>query len=199
MTPFVLGFNIKIVKQQEVPKTYEALLDPKWKGQKIGVDTSAGVLHALMPSWGKERATAYFRQLAAQGPTPTDGISIIAQLLSAGEFPLAFGSAHLFELLNRKGAPVDWLPLEPVVIRVVPTMLGAKPRHPNAARLLYDFLIAKEGQEIIKSFNRIPVRKDVLPEPPRLLQGYKRVIMYPELYKNLPATQQLYNEIFKLK
>jgi len=199
VTPFVLGFNIKIVKQQEVPKTYEALLDPKWKGQKIGVDTSAGVLHALMPSWGKERATAYFRQLAAQGPTPTDGTSIIAQLLSAGEFPLAFGSAHLFELLNRKGAPVDWLPLEPVVIRVVPTMLGAKPRHPNAARLLYDFLIAKEGQEIIKSFNRIPVRKDVLPEPPRLLQGYKRVIMYPELYKNLPATQQLYNEIFKLK
>jgi iron(III) transport system substrate-binding protein len=199
VTPFVLGFNTKIVKQQEVPKTYEALLDPKWKEQKIGVDTSAGVLHALIASWGKERATAYFRQLAAQDPTPTDGTSIIAQLLSAGEFPLAFGSAHLYELLNRKGAPVDWLPLEPVVIRVVPTMLGAKPRHPNAGRLLYDFLIAKEGQEIIKSFNRIPVRKDVLPEPPRLLQGYKRVIMYPELYKNLPATQQLYNEIFKLK
>jgi iron(III) transport system substrate-binding protein len=199
VTPFVLGFNTNMVKKQEVPKTYEGLLDPKWKGHKIGIDVSAGVLHALMPLWGKEKAISYFRQLAAQAPSPIDGTSIVAQLLSAGEFPLAFGSAHLFELLSRKGAPVDWLPLEPVVIRVVPTMLGAKPRHPNAAKLLYDFLIAKEGQEIVKSFNRIPVRRDVLPDPPRLLQGYKRVIMYPELYKNLPATQQLYNEIFKLK
>src|SRR5207244_7388365 len=100
---------------------------------------------------------------------------------------------------NRKGGPGQWPPLEGVVIRGGPAKLGAEPRHPNAGRLLYDFHIGKEGQEIIKSFNRIPVRKDVLPEPPRLLQGYKRVIMYPELYKNLPATQQLYNEIFKLK
>jgi len=198
-TPFVLGFNTNMVKKQDVPKNYDALLDPKWKGKNIGVDASAGVLHALMPSWGKEKAIAYFRQLAAQGPTPIDGTSIIAQLLSAGEFPLAFGSAHLYELLNRKGAPVDWLPLEPVVTRVVPTMLGAKPRHPNAARLFYDFLVAKEGQGIIRLFNRIPVRRDVLPDPPRLLQGYKRVIMYPELYKKLPETQQLYNEMFNLR
>jgi len=199
VTPFLLGFNTNMVKKQEVPKTYEGLLDPKWKGHKIGVDVSAGVLHALMPLWGKEKAIFYFRQLAAQAPAPIDGTSIIAQLLSAGEFPLAFGSAHLFELLSRKGAPVDWLPLEPVVTRVVPTMLAAKPRHPNAAKLLYDFLLAKEGQEIIKSFNRIPVRKDVLPDPPRLLQGYKRVIMYPELYKNLPDTQKLYNEMLHLR
>src|SRR5204862_7170005 len=119
-------------------------------------------------------------QLGTEGGRPAEGTFIIAQLLSSGELPVAFGSAHLFELLNRKRAPVDWLPLQPVVIRGVPTMLGVKPRHPNAARLLYDFLIAKEGQEIIKSFNRIPVRKDVLPEPPRLLQGYKRGIMSPE-------------------
>ncbi len=198
-TPFVLGFNTNLVKRQEVPKTYDALLDAKWQGRKIGVDASAGVLHALMPSWGKEKAIAYFRQLAAQSPTPIDGTSIIAQLLAAGEFALAFGSAHLFEILNRKGAPVDWLPLEPVVIRVVPTMLAAKPRHSDAGKLLYDFLIAKEGQGVIRSANRIPVRKDVLPDPPRLLQGYKRVIMYPELYKNLPETQQLYNEMFNLR
>jgi iron(III) transport system substrate-binding protein len=199
VTPFVLGFNTNFVKKPDVPKTYEALLDPRWKGQKICVDVSAGILHALIPSWEKEKGISYFRRLAAQDPIVKDGTSLIAQLLSAGEFPLAIGSAHLYELLHRKGAPVDWLPLEPVVIRVVPTMLAARPRHPNAGRLLYDFLIGKEGQGIIKSFNRIPVRKDVLPDPPRLLQGYKRVIMYPELYKNLPETQQLYNEIFKLK
>jgi len=199
VTTFVLGFNTKLVKKQDVPKTYEGLLDPKWKGQKIGVDTSAGILHALMPVWGKEKSIAYFRQLAAQNPVPKDSTSLIAQLLGAGEMPLAIGSAHLYELFSRKGAPVDWIPLEPAVVRVIPTTLGAKSRHPNAAKLLYDYLIAREGQEIIKSFNRVPVRKDVLPDPPRLLHGYKRVMMYPELYKNLPETQKLYNEIFNLR
>jgi iron(III) transport system substrate-binding protein len=196
---FVLGFNTKLMKKDSVPKTYEALLDPKWKGQKIGVDASAGMLHALMPVWGKEKAIAYFRQLAAQDPVTNDSTSLMAQLLAAGELPLAFSTAHLYELLNRKGAPVDWLSLEPAVIRVVPTMLGAKARHPNAGKLLYDFLIGKEGQEIIKSFNRIPVRRDVPPDPPRLLRGFKRVIMYPELYKSLEETQKIYNEIFKIR
>ena len=74
-----------------------------------------------------------------------------------------------------------------------------KARHPNGGKLLYDFLIGEEGQKVMLDFNRIPVRKDVLPDPPRLLRGYKRVIMYPERYKSLDETQKIYNEIFKLR
>ena len=91
-TTFVLGFNTKILEKQDIPKTYDALLDPRWKGQKIGVDTSAGMLHALMPVWGKEKAISYFRQLASQDPVPKDSTSLMAQLLSAGEFPIAMRS-----------------------------------------------------------------------------------------------------------
>jgi ABC-type Fe3+ transport system substrate-binding protein len=196
---FVLGFNKKLVRPQDVPKTYEALFEPKWKGQKIAVDNSAGLLHALIPVWGKEKALAYFRQLAAQNPVVKESTSIIAQLLIAGEMPLALSLAHLYELNLRKGAPIDWLALEPAVVRVVPTMLGAKSQHPNGAKLFYDFLVGREGQEIIRSFNRPSVRRDVLPDPPRLIQGYKRVTMYPELYKNLADTQKIYDEIFNLR
>jgi len=78
-------------------------------------------------------------------------------------------------------------------------MLSAKARHPNGARLLYDFLLGAEGQQIIKSYNRPTVRRDVLPDPPRLIQGYKRVTMYPELYRNLADTQKIYDEIFGLR
>jgi iron(III) transport system substrate-binding protein len=196
---FVLGFNKNLVRAQDVPKNYEDLLQPKWRGQKIGIDNSAGVFHALMPVWGKEKTTAYFRQLAAQKPVVKESTSILVQLLSAGEMPLAISLAHLYELTLRKGAPIDWLPLEPAVIRVIPTMLGAKARHPNAGKLLYDFLIGGEGQQIIRSFNRPSVRKDVLPDPPRLIQGYKRVTMYPQMYKNLADTQKLYDEILRLR
>ena len=196
---FVLAYNKRLVRPQDVPKTYDALLDPKWKGQKIGMETSAGVMHALMPVWGKEKTLAYFRQLAAQNPVTKESSSIIVQLLVAGEMPLGIGLAHLFELYGRKGAPIDWLPLEPAVVRVIPMMLAAKSRHPNAAKLLYDFLLGIEGQQIIKSFNRPTVRRDVLPDPPRLIQGYKRVTMYPELYRNLDETQKVFNEMFGVR
>jgi ABC-type Fe3+ transport system substrate-binding protein len=196
---FVLAYNKRLVRPQDVPKTYDALLDPKWKGQKIGMETSAGVMHALMPVWGKEKTLAYFRQLATQNPVTKESSSIIAQLLVAGEMPLGIGLAHLFELYGRKGAPIDWLPLEPAVVRVIPMMLATKSRHLNAAKLLYDFLLGVDGQQIIKSYNRPTVRRDVLPDPPRLIQGYKRVTMYPELYRNLDETQKVFNEMFGVR
>jgi len=196
---FVLGFNKNLVRAQDVPKSYEDLLQPKWRGQKIGLDNSAGVFHALMSVWGRERASAYFRQLAAQQPVIKESTSILNQLLSGGEMPLAMSLAHLYELTLRKGAPIDWVALEPAVVRVIPMMLSAKARHPNAGRLLYDFLIGTEGQQIIRAYNRPTVRKDVLPDPPRLIQGYKRVTMYPQMYKNLAETQKLYDEILGLR
>ena len=36
--PIVLGYNTKLVKKEEVPTSYEALLDSKWKGKKISID-----------------------------------------------------------------------------------------------------------------------------------------------------------------
>jgi len=65
--------------------------------------------------------------------------------------------------------------------------------------LLYDFLLGVEGQQIIRSYNRPTVRRDVLPDPPRLIQGYKRVTMYPELYRNLDETQKIFNEMFGVR
>jgi iron(III) transport system substrate-binding protein len=196
---YVLGFNTRQVKKDEVPKTYQDLLDPKWKGRKIAVDTSGGMLHALSTVWGRERATAYFRQLAAQEPIPQEGNTLRAQLVAAGEFPLGFVLAHGTQLLVTKGAPTDWIALEPAVMRIVILALAAKAPHPNAARLFYDYIISKEGQEIIKSFNRPPMRNDVEADPPRLIKGYKRVTMFPETYSDLEGTQKIYNEIFQIR
>jgi ABC-type Fe3+ transport system substrate-binding protein len=50
-------------------------------------------------------------------------------------------------------------------------------RNPNAGKLLLDFLISKEGQEMIRGFNRLPVRKDVDLDPARLSRGFKRFVL----------------------
>ena len=197
---YVLGWNTKMVKNEDVPKTYEALINPKWKGGQISVDTEAyGMLQGLTGVWGKEKAISYFKRLAALDPVPKRGNTERVQMAVAGEYPLLLAYNQTIQRMTSRGAPIDWLPLEPAVVQVNPAMLAAKAPHPNAARLFLDFLLSKESAELLRSFQRIPVRRDVEPDPPRLFRGYRYVIENPEDYKNFDQTVKLYLEIFKLR
>ncbi len=200
VNPYVLGFNTRLVKREEVPKTYDALLNPKWKGGKISIDNEAfGLLSGLTDAWGKEKAVAYLKKLAAQDPVPKRGNTEKVQLTVAGEYLLIIAYAPTIERMTQKGAPIDWVPLEPVVVQVNPIQLAAKAPHPNAAKLFIDFALSKEGQEMIRDFFRIPPRIDVEANPPRLIKGYKRIIEGPEGYANFEETVRLYQEIFKTR
>jgi len=200
VNPYVLGYNTKLVKKDEAPKTYEQLLDPKWKGKKISIDDSAyGLLAGLIHAWGKEKAVEYFKKLAAQEPVVQRGNTNRVQLTMAGEFPLIIAYAPTIQRETSLGHPMDWVPLEPVAVQVNPMMLAAKAPHPNAGKLFIDFLLSKEGQKMLVGFRRIPVREDVEPDPPRLFRGYKRIVEHPEDYRNFNETVKLYQEIFGLR
>jgi iron(III) transport system substrate-binding protein len=200
VNPFVLGYNPNLVKKEDVPKTYEQLLDPRWKGKKISIDDSAyGLLAGLIREWGKEKAVAYFKQLAAQEPVVIRGNTNRVQLAMAGEYPLIIAYAPTIQRETSKGHPMDWVPLEPVPVQVNPMMLAAKAPHPNSGKLLIDFLLSKEGQKMLVGFRRVPVREDVEPDPPRLFKGYKRIVEHPEDYKDYAGTIKLYQEIFGLR
>jgi iron(III) transport system substrate-binding protein len=200
VNPYTLGYNTNLVKKADVPKTYQDLLAPKWKGKKISIDDEAfGLLSGLIRVWGKEKTVDYFKKLAAQDPVLMRGNTNRVQLTVAGEYSLIIAYAPTIQRENSRGAPIDWGPLEPVPVQVNPTMIAAKAPHPNAARLLSDFLLSKEGQTMLVGFHRIPVRKDVEPDPPRLFRGYKRIVENPEEYKDFTATVKLYQEIFHLR
>lgn len=200
VNPYVLGYNTNLVKKDEVPKTYDQLLDPKWKGKKISIDNEAyGLLSGLIRAWGKEKAVSYFRKLAAQEPVPMRGNTNRVQLTMAGEFSLIIAYAPTIQRETSRGAPIDWVPLEPVAVQVNPVMLAANSPHPNAAKLFIDFVLSKEGQKMLVGFRRIPVNDDVDPDPPRLFRGYKRIVEHPEEYINFSETVKLYQEIFNLR
>jgi iron(III) transport system substrate-binding protein len=67
------------------------------------------------------------------------------------------------EGMAQKKAPMNWVALEPVVVRLNPIMMAANAPHPNSAKLFIDFALSREGQEIIRDSFRIPVRNDVDP------------------------------------
>jgi iron(III) transport system substrate-binding protein len=197
---YVLGWHTKTVKREDVPKTYEELLHPKWKGGQISLDTEAyGMFEGLKGAWGKEKALAYFKRLAQQEPVIKRGNTERVQLAVAGEYALIIAYNQTIQRMTSRGAPIDWLALEPAVTQVNPVMIAAKSPHPNAARLFYDFIISKEGQEMLRGMQRIPVRKDVEPDPPRLFRGFKYVIENPEDYEDFNASVKQYLEIFKLR
>jgi iron(III) transport system substrate-binding protein len=157
------------------------------------------MVEGLKRAWGKEKAIAYFKKLAALDPVLKRGNTERVQLVVAGEYPLIIAYNQTIQRLMSRGAPIDWLPLEPAVTQVNPVMIGAKSPHPNAARLFCDYILSKEGQEELRGYQRIPVRRDVEPDPPRLFRGFKYVIENPEDYKDFDATVKQYLEIFKLR
>jgi iron(III) transport system substrate-binding protein len=200
--PWFLGYNTGMVKKDEVPKNYEELLQPKWKGRRIALGTDNGslVLSGLIRVWGREKAVRYFQQLAKQEPALQAGApSSRIQLLAAGEFPLTLASGNTLQTFASKGAPVDWVALEPVFVQLNTIMLSAQSRRLNAAKLFIDFVLSKKGQEMIRSFHRVPARNGVDAEPPRLFKGYKRLVEDTESAENAEATTKLYNEIFNIR
>ena len=197
--PTGLGFNTQQVKREEAPKSYNDLLDPKWKGGKISIDDeNYELLVGLEQAWGKDRAVQYLKALAAQLPTVGRGATQRTQMLAAGEFPLAISYTHTVEWSKSQGNTVDWVNLEPVVIKFDGIMIGAKAPHPNAAKLFIDFVLSQQGQKLLQSFSRVTLREGVEPNPARLIRGFKRVVLHPEKVQNAQESLKLYRDIFGL-
>jgi iron(III) transport system substrate-binding protein len=199
LNTWVLGYNSKAISRSELPKNYEDLLKPQFK-QKFIIDIENHDLFvALSQEWGQEKAINYFKGIAKQVPVFLRGNTNRANFVSVGERSMTFVYAQVIERMKQSGAPVDWIPLEPVAVETNVAMLSAKAAHPNAARLFVDYLISKDGQEFLKTFRRIGPRRDVKPDPPKLFEGFRRRVVPPEAYKNLRELTKLHNDALGIR
>jgi iron(III) transport system substrate-binding protein len=154
---FVVAFNTGKVKREELPKTYEGFLDPKWKG-RIGLEaTDQEWLAGLAKHWGERRALEFFRGLAAMRPDVRRGHVLLSEMVSAGDVPVSLTNyASNADSMKRRGKPIDWVPVEPVIGRPQALGLAASAPHPNAAMLFADFVLSPEGQQLFNSMGRFP-------------------------------------------
>ena len=105
----VLAFNTKMLAAKDAPKSYEDLLQPRWKGQMLMDSTDYDWFGTLMTVWGREKTVKYMQQLAKQDPLWRRGHGLTAQLVGAGEVPLAWAYNFRIERMKSDGAPVDWI------------------------------------------------------------------------------------------
>ena len=158
MNFFVVAYNTQQVRREELPRSYDGFADPKWKG-RIGIEaTDAEWMATLVKLWGEQAGLAYFRKLAAMQPDVRKGHILLAELIGAGEIAVGLTVYNSnAESLKRKGAPIDWVPVDPVVARAQGIALGRNAPHPHAALAFADFVLSPEGQELLSSMGRVPV------------------------------------------
>lgn len=111
----------------------------------------------LIKIWGNDRGMRFFSQLSEMKPDVRKGHILLAELISAGEIPVGLTVYNAnAESLKRKGAPIDWVPIQPVVARPQGIGLAKNARNPHAALLFADFVLSPEGQGLLASMGRVP-------------------------------------------
>lgn len=148
------AYNQKTLSSQEAPKRWEDLLDPKWKGGKLGMSTATHHLARLAAGpWGENKTTEFTKALAAQEPI----LGTLAQLstrLQLGEILIAITFIDQFIYTARlKGVPLSLAEaVQPVVSPAWHTGVLKNAAHPNTAILFNLFLTTPEGQRVWQKF-----------------------------------------------
>ncbi|HET6263439.1 MAG TPA: extracellular solute-binding protein [Usitatibacter sp.] len=174
LSVWVQAYNTNAVKKEDLPKTYRDLLDPKWKG-KLGIEVKnddwfATVVHLM---GGEKQGVEFFEKLVAtNGISPRQGHTLLNNMVVSGEVPLALTVYNYMpEQAKKKGAPIDWIALEPAVARANAVGVARNAPHPNAGLLFYEYLLGPDGQNAMASIDYVPTNTKV--ESP--LKGVKIV------------------------
>lgn len=144
------AYNKKLLPAKDVPKRWEDLLDPKWKGGKLGVISSVHHFARLAAGpWGEEKTTDFMKKLAAMQPTLSRA-GEMAQRLLLGEVLLSatMQDSQLYESAEQ-GAPLVFAEgVSPVVSPEyhIGVLKGAA--HPNVGHLFSIFMSVREGQQL---------------------------------------------------
>ena len=202
------SYNTDLVKPVDAPKTYDDLLDPKWKGHMVINAGSSGAsffISFLRMQWGDAKAVAYLEKLAKQKVTSrTESSRTVFSMMISGEHKIMINPflSHVGEA-SKKGAPVNVSMQDPVPFTGSPLMLAKTAPHPHATMLLIDFLLDREAQTILSAAGYYPAHPDVAPAPemqPYLpkTHGLKKFLVDDaELARMSQETSAIYSRLFE--
>jgi iron(III) transport system substrate-binding protein len=156
----VYAYNTGAVKRAELPKTWEQLLDAKWK-RRLGMESSnVEWFAALVEAMGEKQGLELFRRLGDNGVAVRTGHTHSTGRVIAGEIPLVLGVfSHDVDRMKVKNAPVDWFVLPPAVVLPSAVAVSRRATHPHAAALFYDYMLT-DGQKFYTEVYRVPANKN---------------------------------------
>lgn len=181
---YVQPYNTQKISSEDLPRTYQDLLNPKWKG-KLALESKHEWFYTLVQHMGEEKGLKFFREMVAvNGMSLRNGSSLVANMVAAGEVPLALNIYnHVIEPLRVKGAPIDFISLKPTIASTDSIAILRNAPHPHAATLFYDYMLS-EGQKIVADVSISTHKRDeailarfqpiVFSDPVKVLDSYDK-------------------------
>ena len=160
-----IGYNTSLVTEEEAPKSWNDLLDAKWNNQIVMTDpSSAGTtkyfVGALLssPDYGEE----YFQKLKDNGCELESGTTATHNQVAAGAYKVGIMLDYVTQNLMDEGSPLGFTYIDKDLVSIFsPIGLVEGCANETNGKLLYDFILSKEGQEILVENNLLSVRDDV--------------------------------------
>jgi ABC-type Fe3+ transport system substrate-binding protein len=146
-------YNTKLVTGGDVPKSWEDLLQPKWRGKiSLLINPDPWVLMAQPGAWGKDKAVDYLKRLMALQPTIGRFPEVHDRVVS-GETPVAmFQQVERGATAQLKGAPIAFAKVDPVLLWPAANVVPKGARSANAAALLAAAFLTEAGQAHMLKF-----------------------------------------------
>jgi iron(III) transport system substrate-binding protein len=203
------GFNTDLVPPDSAPKSYQDLLDPRWKG-KMAWSSSPGAtaggpgfIGTVLTEMGEQNGLAYLHALAGQNIAGLSlGARQVLDQVIAGEYPIALQIFNYHTVISAsQGAPVGWIPMNPGTGVVAPISILAGAPHMNAAKLLVDFLVSPEGQALYRDKDMLPSDPSVPPRVATLLPDgahFRAIFFTPEaIEESMPKWTKIFQDLFR--
>jgi iron(III) transport system substrate-binding protein len=189
-----LTYNTRKMKAGDLPKSWEDVANPKYKGM-VALDDPmragplSSMLAGLKEQWKDDaRFNRFLKGLKALNVPVHKSTSAMFRLLVSGEYAICM-PALLHDVIadKEKGTPVDYVKSVPPVVFPRAAGIYAKAPNPNAAKLFAEWLISEEGQKTIDSVGRESSRKD--------FRSKTSIEMaFPKGTKPIPVTDKLFLE-----
>jgi iron(III) transport system substrate-binding protein len=189
-----LTYNTRKMKAGDLPKSWEDVANPKYKGM-VALDDPmragplSSMLAGLKEQWKDDaRFNRFLKGLKALNVPVHKSTSAMFRLLVSGEYAICM-PALLHDVIadKEKGTPVDYVKSVPPVVFPRAAGIYAKAPNPNAAKLFAEWLISEEGQKTIDSVGRESSRKD--------FKSKTSIEMaFPKGTKVIPVTDKLFLE-----
>jgi iron(III) transport system substrate-binding protein len=171
------AYNTNLVRPGEVPKSYDDLKDPRWKGRLAIEADNVDWFAAVVGKLGEAAGLQLFRDIVrTNGVSTRTGHTLIANMVAAGEIPLALTVySYKPDQLARAGAPIRTLYLAPVIALTTGVSVTRCTTRPHAALLFYEFML-RDAQDIMAKRDIAPTNLKVKPLP----EGLEITMMDPD-------------------
>jgi iron(III) transport system substrate-binding protein len=196
MSVHSIAYNKNLLAADAAPRRYQDLLQERWRG-KLAINLGNPTwLYSMIAFFGEEKGMDFLKKFAALHPRAYRGTTLLMQSVIAGDAEAGVALNHdgVIAFINKK-APVALSSIQdPLYVDVHGIGILGNAPHPNAARLLVDFIVSKEGQTILAELDKTTIRDDVSTKHPFDRKQFR--VIGPEARAQVEKYDKLMVELF---